>query len=169
MPKKLEIPVGSVFGRLTVVKEIPGKPRHFEVSCNCGSEKFITRLDNLTRGISKSCGCYQKEAVRKANTTHGKSNENLYHVWEAIIQRCLNKNNSYYHHYGGRGIMVCDSWKSFEPFYEWALSYYKNGLEIERINNNGNYCPENCTFTDRKNQTYNKRGKKGKETKTGVI
>lgn len=82
-------------------------------------------------------------------------------------QRCSNKNLSCYKNYGGRGISVCDEWKdSFESFYEWAIcNGYKEGLSIERINNNGNYCPDNCKWIKKSAQANNRRRNKHIEYK----
>lgn len=82
----------------------------------------------------------------------------LYRVWCTMKERCNNKNNNKYKNYGGRGIKVCDEWqKDFTIFYNWAISNgYEKGLTIERINVNGNYCPENCTWITAKEQCYNK-------------
>ena len=82
----------------------------------------------------------------------------LYWCWKAIKQRCLNPQCRVYHNYGGRGITVCDEWLDFEPFLAWALSAgWKDGLEIDRINNDGNYSPDNCRFVTRMVNDNNKR------------
>lgn len=91
------------------------------------------------------------------NTLRG-NNMGLYWCWKAIKQRCNNPNCHAYHNYGGRGIKVCVEWNEFEPFYEWAVANgYKKGLEIDRKNNNGDYCPENCRWVDRKTNSNNTR------------
>lgn len=72
--------------------------------------------------------------------------------------RCLNPNSQSYADYGGRGIMLCEKWREFEPFYEWAKAAgYRKGLEIDRINNNAGYSPENCRFVTRHENAQNKR------------
>lgn len=82
--------------------------------------------------------------------THRKSSTRLYAVWKAMRGRCRNPNYSTFARYGGRGIRVCAAWESFPAFEEWALGNgWKTGMEIDRINNDGNYCPENCRITTR--------------------
>ena len=77
-------------------------------------------------------------------------------------QRCSNPNHKSYHNYGGRGIIVCDEWKNnYQAFYDWSMNNgYKEGLSIDRINNNGNYEPSNCRWTDKITQNNNTRQNK---------
>jgi hypothetical protein len=84
-------------------------------------------------------------------------NSKIYNIWCGILRRCYNKNQRSFNNYGLRGITVCDNWKDFKNFYDWAIANgYKDGLSIERINVNGNYCPENCTWITMKEQAKNK-------------
>lgn len=90
---------------------------------------------------------------------HGLSNTVIYGRWEGIIQRCNNSNNPTYRFYGAKGIKVCDDWRHFMGFYQWAIENgFHKELEIDRINSNGNYCPENCRFVTKainlKNQSH---------------
>lgn len=93
----------------------------------------------------------------KGHTKHGLRHHPLYSHWVNMKTRCLNKNNVKYKNYGGRGITICEEWFDFKKFYDWAMSNgYKQGLSIERINVNGNYCPENCTWITMIEQASNK-------------
>lgn len=93
----------------------------------------------------------EKPWISKSKT-HGLSNSRIYNVWNCMRQRCSNPKNSHYSAYGGRGISVCPEWQnSFESFYAWAINNgYKDTLEIDRINNDGNYEPSNCRWVTRK-------------------
>lgn len=78
---------------------------------------------------------------------HGHSKDPLYTVWTDMKTRCYNKNYKQYKDYGGRGITVCSKWMDdSKAFIEWALPLWKEGLLIDRTDNDGNYCPENCEF-----------------------
>lgn len=136
--------------------------------CDCGN-KAIVRKSQIVNGNTKSCGCIQKEIIGSLNRTHGLSNKcgRLYPLWKSIKYRCYCKTSRDYKNYGGRGIVMCDEWKDdFQSFYEWAIGNgYKedktdkgiNILTIDRIDVNGNYCPENCRFVPNEVQAKNKR------------
>ena len=88
---------------------------------------------------------------------HGLGGHPLYHVWSSMKTRC-NTKLSYGENWAGRGIKVCDEWKTFMPFYSWAIANgYQRGLSLDRTDNNGNYTPDNCRFTDWSTQNKNKR------------
>lgn len=149
---------GEVFCRLTVHKVV-GRNRHNQLiwscTCECGNEcnalGFIMR-----RGEKQSCGCLQKEAAANINKKHGKTRTKIYAIWRAMTQRCYDPNSHAYNRYGGRGIKICDKWKSFEGFYE-DMGDKPEGLSLERIDNNGNYEPANVVWATHKAQSNNRR------------
>lgn len=160
MPKFKDI-TGQKYGRLTVVERVypPNRKRAWwRCVCDCGNEK-ITSSDMLKRGGVRSCGCMARDnhpikhgyAVRKGR-------QRLYRTWSGIIQRASNPNDKYYRMYGGRGIYVCDEWREFDKFKEWALANgYKDDLFIDRIDNNKGYFPDNCRWVTRFQQQNNLR------------
>ena len=100
----------------------------------------------------KSCGCYRGKLIAISNvklkTRHGYKGTRLYNVWATIKGRCRCKSSGAYPYYGAKGINVCDEWADdFVIFKDWALKNgYQKTLQIDRIDNDGNYCPENCQF-----------------------
>lgn len=158
---------GEKVGFLTVV-ECVGKKNNrkaWRCLCSCGNETIV-RSDHLKDGRVKSCGCFGKEARRKSKTKHGQSNSRLYHVWLNMKNRCNNPNVRSYKNYGANGVTVCPEWlNDFSVFSKWAYATGYNPkakygeCTLERINVYGNYCPENCTWTDAKTQANNRRRK----------
>ena len=118
-----------------------------ECICICGEKRFVIKA-SLINGKSNDCGCGRKKSVADRNKSHGLSKHPLYKVWKNIKSRCFNKNSHHYIRYGARGITICDEWKNnFKSFYEWSISNgYNESLEIDRIDNNGNYDQSNCRF-----------------------
>lgn len=149
------------FGRLTVL-EFKGVSKSRSAlwlcKCDCGNVKIVRSRD-LVREHVKSCGCLKTELPSKRFSTHKLSKHRLYKIWDAMKHRCLNPNSSGFYKYGGRGITICDEWKNdFKAFYDWAMNNgYGEGLTIDRIDNNGNYRPNNCRWVDVKIQGRNKR------------
>lgn len=153
MPKALDIPVGTKFGLLSIIGYLPSKNRHryMEVQCDCGAVKNV-RLDGLTSGMVVSCGC--KKIAR--STTHGMTKTPEFKTWQGIRQRCSNPKDTSFPNYGGRGIQVCERWSSFDKFLQ-DMGERPNGFQIERNNNNGDYCPSNCIWAPPSTQANNKR------------
>ncbi len=161
---KAEESIGNKFGRLLVVsvQKINGRSR-FECACDCGATKVID-AQNVKRGISKSCGCENRELASKRLATHGFATgirngkrPRVYRTWKSMRQRCENPNDSGYENYGGRGISVCERWKSFESFLEDMGHPPTQKHTLDRKDVNGNYCKLNCQWATYKAQGNNKR------------
>lgn len=155
MGKKIDL-TGLIFGRWTVLqqaeKDKNGKLMWF-CRCDCGTERIVDG-NHLRRGATISCGCYKMEVLLK----HGMARTSIYQKWGAIKQRCYNKDCENYKHYGARGITICDEWNEFKSFMEWALQNgYSDDLEIDRIDNNKGYSPDNCRFSTRSDNLNNRR------------
>lgn len=157
---------GQRFGRLTVLGlavDEPYKKKKWFCKCDCGDEVVVVG-GNLTSGHSTQCKQCQLVSVHKNRVTHGQSHTKLYHVWTGMVNRCENIDNKSYPRYGGRGIKVCEEWHEFPAFQKWAVSHgYDDGLEIDRIDNDGNYCPENCRWVTRLENARNKSNSKKKQ------
>lgn len=158
---------GAIYGRLTLTGKsymIPmyGQLRRIvEADCICGTTRMYT-FGHLRSGDTKSCGCLRREVTGERATTHGLSQHPLYEVYGAILKRCYVPQTEGYENYGGRGITVCEEWQEdFMNFYNWCVENgYQSGLSIDRIENDGNYGPNNCRFVTRKIQSRNNRRNK---------
>lgn len=155
---KLDL-TGQRFGKLVAIKEA-GKLNGYVTwlcKCDCGNEKAM-RTNALRSGATRSCGCGIDHARRNNPSFYQKEYRihKLYQVWYGMINRCKNTHHKFYHRYGGRGITVCEEWKNYETFAKWALeSGYKEGLSLDRRNNDGNYEPLNCRWITMKKQHNN--------------
>lgn len=153
----------NTYGRLTVINK--GKTNkwgniYWNCKCSCGNIKEI-QSKHLKSGKTISCGCYRQEVTAKLNDgsrqiTHGMSNTPEYDCWISMKQRCNNPNDNNYYRYGGRGIIVCDRWlNSFEDFYEDMGPRLSEDHSIDRLDNDGNYEPDNCMWADYDQQMQN--------------
>lgn len=121
--------------------------------CVCGTQ-FVALQNNVNRGHTKSCGCLK----RRLPTYHGQRGTPIYTSWDCMVQRCCNPKAASYRNYGGRGIRICSAWREFKEFYQWAIvNGWAEGLELDRVDNNGNYEPSNCRWVTPAENNLNKR------------
>lgn len=152
----------KVFGRLKVIElaEVKNRRAYWLCQCKCGKQKSI-RGDALLSGRTNSCGCLKRE-MESSNlhitNPHGCKNHPVYHIWANMMSRCYSESNNNYHNYGGRGITVRSEWHDVRNFCKWAdETGYVKPLTLERIDVDGNYCPENCKWIPMSEQELNKR------------
>lgn len=149
---------GKKFGKLTVISKSnvrKGNRVYWDCICDCGNKTVVCGI-NLGRMVN-SCGCIRSKNTTEMKLVHGKRKTKLYGVWCSMKSRCNNPNTKGYKNYGERGIIVCDEWmKSFKDFFDWSIrNGYKEGLQIDRIDNDGNYEPSNCRWVTRKENMNN--------------
>ena len=140
------------------------KHRYGLYKCGFCGTRFKANTNDINRGDTKSCGCYNKRRASETHKTHGLGYTRLYNIWSKLKGRVLNPKYKNYNDYGGRGITICDEWKNdFKSFYDWSIlnGYEENkSLSIDRIDNDGNYEPSNCRWTTKTIQSRNQRIRK---------
>lgn len=158
---------GHRFGML-VAEQPEGKDKQGRIlwicKCDCGNTKKI-RAVHLRNGAVQSCGCEKYKKIAAKVTIHGYASGGkvrpIYTSWAQMNARCSNPNHNRYHRYGGRGIKVCDQWKTFEGFLKDMGDSWSEGLSIDRIDNDGDYEPSNCRWSTPKEQAANRNTWKG--------
>jgi len=149
---------GNIYGKLQVLKYAKRSPSNKPMwlcKCECGTEKEIIGAA-LKNGKTVSCGCFHKQQLKERRTTHGMSGSPEYNSWAGMINRCKNPSHKDYALYGGKGIIVIDTWSSFFNFLSDMGNKPGPSYSIERLDGNKNYCPDNCVWATKKQQANNR-------------
>ena len=167
-----EYTYGEIVGKCIFVKELPSKiysataynkyktvVRIAIFKCDCGQE-FVSTIRDVKGERTTSCGCSKRKFSQKRvdeHTKHGQYYHPLYPIWNGMRSRCFNSRSKAYKDYGGRGITVCNEWLDINKFIEDMFPSYIEGLFIDRIDNDGDYCKENCRWVTREINNSHKR------------
>lgn len=154
--------IGKKYNMLTVLEPVPHRYKNgnaawlWRVRCDCGTEKIVRPI-GIISGKNVSCGCYRKSGkIAEKNIVHGESHSRLHNIWCSMNDRC-NPNHANTGNYGKNNISVCEEWRDYTKFAQWARANgYEEGLSIERKDVMGDYCPENCTWIPMEKQARNR-------------
>lgn len=160
MPQAIDLS-GQRYGRYLVIKRKDSEnhrlSEYWECICDCGNRRDVFG-GNLRSGNSRSCGCENRENIKRIATVHGMRHTDEYRIWLGMKNRCLNSNDQNYHHYGGRGITICEEWKNdFMAFYNDMGPRPSKQHSVEREKNHLGYCKDNCKWATAEEQGNNRR------------